>query len=226
MKRGHSVKYKGFTLIELLVVIAIISILSAILFPVFARVRENARRSSCMSNEKQQALGMMQYAQDNDERLMASWYYTDLQLWHILLQPYVKSYDIFRCPSVHSPEGSAAIKNGSYWSTYGLPGIGNIQTRTVVYDYDGLHLSQVKEPSRTWMIVETAYNNPSHTRYLDQGWGYPLPRFENISVGQGPENGVSGNHYFSHSLLLAGLLLLIAILLPTTQCLRKDSIMR
>lgn len=58
----------GFTLIELLVVIAIIAILAAILFPVFARARENARRSSCMSNLKQIGLGIIQYTQDYDER--------------------------------------------------------------------------------------------------------------------------------------------------------------
>lgn len=61
-------KRRGFTLIELLVVIAIIAILAAILFPVFARARENARRTSCMSNLKQIGLGFMQYAQDYDER--------------------------------------------------------------------------------------------------------------------------------------------------------------
>src|SRR4028118_1183664 len=60
--------HRGFTLIELLVVIAIIAILAAILFPVFARARENARRASCMSNLKQIGLGVMQYTQDWDER--------------------------------------------------------------------------------------------------------------------------------------------------------------
>jgi prepilin-type N-terminal cleavage/methylation domain-containing protein len=57
----------GFTLIELLVVIAIIAILAAILFPVFAKARENARRTACLSNVKQLGLAWMMYVQDNDE---------------------------------------------------------------------------------------------------------------------------------------------------------------
>ncbi len=60
-------KAKGFTLIELLVVIAIIALLAAIIFPVFARARENARRSSCQSNLKQIGMGFLMYTQDSDE---------------------------------------------------------------------------------------------------------------------------------------------------------------
>ena len=59
---------RGFTLIELLVVIAIIAILAAILFPVFAKAREKARQTTCLSNVKQITLGILQYAQDYDER--------------------------------------------------------------------------------------------------------------------------------------------------------------
>jgi len=83
----------GFTLIELLVVIAIIAILAAILFPVFARARENARRSSCQSNEKQIALGFKQYIQDNNERYPAA------SGWDTAIFDYTKSNAILKCPS-------------------------------------------------------------------------------------------------------------------------------
>lgn len=73
-KENEKSEVKGFTLIELLVVLAIIGILAAILFPVFARARENARRASCMSNMKQMALGVMQYTQDYDDYYPLAWY--------------------------------------------------------------------------------------------------------------------------------------------------------
>jgi prepilin-type N-terminal cleavage/methylation domain-containing protein/prepilin-type processing-associated H-X9-DG protein len=90
----------GFTLIELLVVIAIIALLAAILFPVFSRARENARRASCLSNVKQLALGVMQYTQDADERLPPS--VDDSaspKYWFERIEPYVKSKQIYFCPS-------------------------------------------------------------------------------------------------------------------------------
>jgi prepilin-type N-terminal cleavage/methylation domain-containing protein/prepilin-type processing-associated H-X9-DG protein len=89
---------RGFTLIELLVVIAIIAILASILFPVFGRARENARRSSCQSNLKQIGLGMMQYTQDYDERYLVQDISTGLSFAYIL-QPYIKSKQLFLCPS-------------------------------------------------------------------------------------------------------------------------------
>ncbi|BCM91871.1 hypothetical protein IAD21_03748 [Abditibacteriota bacterium] len=110
----------AFTLIELLVVIAIIAILAAILFPTFARARENARRSSCSSNMRQLGLGIMQYTQDYDERLpgilggaanqakTGGWiYYTtfggtaagNFDPSQGNIYPYIKSRQIFVCPS-------------------------------------------------------------------------------------------------------------------------------
>ena len=90
---------RAFTLIELLVVIAIIAILAAILFPVFGRARENARRSSCQSNLKQIGLGVMQYTQDNDERLPHSDTFANGGRWPNRVYPYVKSVQVFVCPS-------------------------------------------------------------------------------------------------------------------------------
>lgn len=95
---------KGFTLIELLVVIAIIAILAAILFPVFARARENARRASCQSNLKQIGLGLIQYAQDYDGWTPGSVTFSGPiplpgSSWPSTIFPYVKSGQLFVCPS-------------------------------------------------------------------------------------------------------------------------------
>jgi len=97
---GKTMK-RGFTLIELLVVIAIIAILAAILFPVFARARENARRTSCGSNIRQIALGIKQYSQDNDELYpnVANPSGQTPTGWADAIQPYLKSVQILQCPS-------------------------------------------------------------------------------------------------------------------------------
>lgn len=92
---------KAFTLIELLVVIAIIALLAAILFPVFARARENARKSSCQNNLKQIGVGIIQYSQDNDEVFTGAFkpYPAGRVCYAQLIMPYVKNNQIFLCPS-------------------------------------------------------------------------------------------------------------------------------
>ena len=145
----------GFTLIELLVVVAIISLLAAILFPVFARARENARRTSCMSNMKQIGLGLMQYIQDYDgkwpnrcfgygcyEAGYVHQYNAGCYKWMDAIFPYVKSEQIFNCPSdllsYRNAAGNATLQpydymygkyrfgsygaNAMYTGTFGIPG--------------------------------------------------------------------------------------------------------
>jgi len=101
VKSSNAKAVRAFTLIELLVVIAIIAILAAILFPVFAKAREKARQTSCLSNEKQLGLGIMQYIQDYDERLPAVWdaNRSPETNWGIETYPYVHSLSVFKCPS-------------------------------------------------------------------------------------------------------------------------------
>lgn len=93
----------AFTLIELLVVIAIIAIIAAIIFPVFQKVRENARRTSCASNLKQLGLALTQYTQDSDEQMpllayVPSGTFTTVS-WRGAIYPYVKSQEVYKCPS-------------------------------------------------------------------------------------------------------------------------------
>ena len=139
MRSAKNAMYKpyrpGFTLIELLVVIAIIAILAAILFPAFARARENARRASCMSNMKQLGLGIIQYTQDYDEMypigshsLYSSNTYYDAIGWGGQIYSYVKSAQIYQCPSdtTTAPAGMSVVSYGAnddvMGYTVGTPG--------------------------------------------------------------------------------------------------------
>jgi prepilin-type N-terminal cleavage/methylation domain-containing protein/prepilin-type processing-associated H-X9-DG protein len=151
-----NIRKKGFTLIELLVVIAIISILAAILFPVFARARENARRTSCLSNLKQIGLGMMQYTQDYDEMYPRSlqidaatppdnvrWVAGSYWTWHQMIQPYLKSYQIFRCPSsnydVYPPRYMNYSANRAMFQYHNTPAV---------------NVAAIQSTSETYAIVE------------------------------------------------------------------------
>jgi prepilin-type N-terminal cleavage/methylation domain-containing protein/prepilin-type processing-associated H-X9-DG protein len=121
---------RAFTLIELLVVIAIIAILAAILFPVFAQAREQARRISCLSNVRQSGLGYQMYTQDYDETTPSVGEFlstaTITDFWD-LTQPYIKSVNLFFCPDytktgcseaegiVDTVPGKRCIGYGSNW---------------------------------------------------------------------------------------------------------------
>ncbi|MDX1933066.1 MAG: DUF1559 domain-containing protein [Capsulimonadales bacterium] len=116
---ARPVKSNAFTLIELLVVIAIIAILAAILFPVFAQAREQARKTSCLSNMKQTGLAVIMYVQDYDETFPLAW--SESGTWYFVLNPYIKSSgasqwaltdknNIWHCPS----DSQTGVANISY----------------------------------------------------------------------------------------------------------------
>ncbi len=174
-------KKSAFTLIELLVVIAIIAILAAILFPVFARARENARRSSCSSNLKQIGLGLIQYTQDYDEKLVRSYYgtsdngsdpATNSYKWMDAIQPYMKSTQIFTCPSdsgqgtttatyipYTQPNGASQLNFGSYAInqnfTSASAGNPDVSPGGVTPSYS---LSSLDEPSTTFWVMDAVAN--------------------------------------------------------------------
>lgn len=187
-------RHRGFTLIELLVVIAIIALLAAILFPVFGRARENARRSSCQSNLKQIGLAVHQYANDYDHYMASSLMefgvdnfadsYTDL------LYPYVKSGQIFLCPSnlrfgANSNNPNNFAKTVVYYGrtfSYGLniggfvstaPGSrGVINTNTNRCNGPGAPLSS--NPTygcNPRVLTEMSYSEPSKMVYAGDSWG-------------------------------------------------------
>lgn len=154
-------KRSAFTLIEMLVVIAIIGMLAAILFPVFARARENSRRSSCQSNLKQLGIGILQYTQDYDERYIpntktGSIADTPAISWTVALLPYTKSREILRCASNATSylggnafTGTANTLNYSYNAYMGGQACGTTLTAT-----PGRSLAQIVLPSQTPLLVE------------------------------------------------------------------------
>jgi prepilin-type N-terminal cleavage/methylation domain-containing protein/prepilin-type processing-associated H-X9-DG protein len=162
-KLSTSKSVHGFTLIELLVVIAIISILAAILFPVFARARENARRTSCLSNLKQIGLALEQYKQDYDGVFPYSrskgkeWY-------ELYLNPYIKSQQLIVCPS--GPKEWPIHYSYNYFFGYS-PGIDWTPARKNATDgtycngirqpmYEGTRDSAVTEPASAIVVTESS----------------------------------------------------------------------
>ena len=154
---------KGFTLIELLVVIAIIAVLASILFPVFARARENARRGSCASNMKQIGLGIAQYSQDYDERMIAG--QSGGVLWKELLQPYVKSKQVFACPS----NPNRTLMATDYPVSYGPNCNAHGSNAALGYIDDGPNLSLISAPSSAITVLEMTANTWDFVITLDAG---------------------------------------------------------
>lgn len=140
---------QGFTLIELLVVIAIIGLLAAILFPVFARVRERARQSACASNLRQIGLAIAQYTQDYDELMPCGPFYSGANAniynghgagWATQVVDYIKNYQIFMCPDDEKVAGV---------NKYQISYDGNSNT------FGGKkHLNTFTSPARTVMLSE------------------------------------------------------------------------
>ncbi len=149
----HRTKSTGFTLIELLVVIAIIAILAAILFPVFARARENARKANCTSNIKQVGLGILQYVQDYDETFpTGGWAAGDNAVypngvlsnnnWTMRVYPYVKNVGIFNCPSA----------SDYVWT--GAPGNSTVRVGYNANVAAGVALAAMQYPAQTLMNMD------------------------------------------------------------------------
>jgi prepilin-type N-terminal cleavage/methylation domain-containing protein/prepilin-type processing-associated H-X9-DG protein len=137
-------RLRAFTLIELLVVVAIVALLAAILFPVFARARENARKTNCANNTKQIGFAILQYAQDNDEILPPVAYEDDAGddvQWPQLVEPYLKGRQALKCPS----------DSRSQRISYGLNEAAFVDWEDDPTDLP-LHLAQFRHPAATVML--------------------------------------------------------------------------
>jgi prepilin-type N-terminal cleavage/methylation domain-containing protein/prepilin-type processing-associated H-X9-DG protein len=175
MKMRKQVKF-GFTLIELLVVIAIIAILAAILFPVFAKAREKARSSSCQSNLKQLAQGVIMYIQDYDDTFPIfgpQWGQnpdppgSGVSWWQGIF-PYVKNEQLYVCP-IYRVTGP-----WTYWGRtfpcfvyYGMNP--NLHVGVPLGGTGGVHLSKVLQPSMCVMLADSC-----HAMGADWRFAWPL----------------------------------------------------
>ncbi len=210
---------RGFTLIELLVVIAIIAILASILFPVFARARENARRASCMNNLKQIALGIMQYTQDYDERYPAAYdgniaagtFRTQTVAgmpgrmfdtiggmnrisWMDMIFPYVKSVQLFQCPSQRDArEVSATNPPASYGYNGAISGYdNNLFGKAFNQRNMGNALSEIQRPAEVLMLFDA-----QNRYYFIQNTSYYL------SLNSAGTNKIVSPHFEGTSLAFA-----------------------
>jgi prepilin-type N-terminal cleavage/methylation domain-containing protein/prepilin-type processing-associated H-X9-DG protein len=191
----------AFTLIELLVVIAIIAILAAILFPVFAQAREKARQTGCLSNMKQIGLATMAYIQDYDEMYPMRYggacppdcENNKVRSWKNMLFPYIKSYDVFKCPSNPAAQQFDSIGTSATDKTGAFPGgyamwLPDAWLSGQLGNGAGYPQSQAGIPAvaDALLILETSYRWPDTGPYL--GYSEPAPNDPNIVPGRSSWN--------------------------------------
>jgi prepilin-type N-terminal cleavage/methylation domain-containing protein/prepilin-type processing-associated H-X9-DG protein len=209
---------KGFTLIELLVVIAIIAILAAILFPVFAKVREKARQTACLSNIRQLGLALIQYVNDNDQctpSCAPGGANNAPAGWASRILPYVGTPSLYQCPD----DSSITTANGQIGTSYAL------NADTIVEDQQGtgrsFSQSAYTEPDKTVWFFEIAgatgevITNPAVTATYPfgdwtfggqspVGWGIGETANSNDPYGANAQNGATSSQTDGHLQYVTG----------------------
>lgn len=196
--KTRRLKTSGFTLIELLIVIAIIAILASILFPVFGRARENARRASCSSNMRQIGLALSQYTADYDERLVLS--ATDTApfvSWFEILQPYIKSEQVGQCRSATEENQCVpfASQPGSHPVVdYALNAIYPDKPEYLMFDAGKMSLAGVEDSSGT-IFLGDSISSDTDKDFCSQVTGRTFTASKPATVG-GTNQGLFAARHF------------------------------
>ncbi len=181
----HSTYRKhGFTLIELLVVIAIIALLAAILFPVFAKAREKARQTTCLSNMKQLGLGFFQYSSDYDEMMPST---SSHPGWAGEIYSYVNNVNIYSCPDDTTTTADPSLTRCSY-----------AFNQNFVYNFGALKpisLTYMNATALTVILTEVCNGGmkPSTGDYSPIGDGYNHPTNSDSNPLGWYRTGLMGN---------------------------------